>query len=253
MCILGHISLHSGTHIVLRLSYRRLLRLKCSLRILKLWPNHSKKLTKVSEQLSINNFISNQGKQTKSLFSFWIEKTLLLNAMLFLTFQTVQNKHKGLACQTFLHFFAHKKTMSSQQSISNQQTQDTPKVQKATLIKPLSFHNGEANDLWILHVQGTRNTDLLNTNLISKLDPKLELDPILSPMQKKLTLGWTQEIQMPLVGKDPPKPGSKTLYRKLTVKLSLFVIDQNNVSSTSLQTLYPCKQVRNLLAQSTFQ
>ena len=48
------------------------------------------------------------------------------------------------------------------------------KVQKSAPIKPLPFHNGVVNNLWILRVQGTRNTDLLKTNLVFEFDLKLE-------------------------------------------------------------------------------
>ena len=51
------------------------------------------------------------------------------------------------------------------------------KRQKTTLIKPLFFHNGEASDLWILQTNEKNNTYLLNTILISELDPRLKLYP----------------------------------------------------------------------------
>ena len=56
----------------------------------------------------MNNLDSDHRKQTKSLFSLWKENTSLSNTILFLAFQTFQNKHKGLALQTFICFLPTK-------------------------------------------------------------------------------------------------------------------------------------------------
>ena len=72
--------------------------------------------------------------------------------------------------------------MSSQQSLFNQQGKHPrypQKAQKATPIKPKSFPHAH------LQTNGKNNTYLLKTILISKIDSRLELYPMLPPRKKK--------------------------------------------------------------------
>ena len=56
----------------------------------------------------INNLDSDQSTYTKKAFNFCKDNTPSSKAILFLAFQTDQNKHKGLAFQTTLHILPTK-------------------------------------------------------------------------------------------------------------------------------------------------
>ena len=56
----------------------------------------------------INNLDSNQSKYTKKAFSFCMDGTPPSKAILFIAFQTDQNKHKEPAFQVALHFLPTK-------------------------------------------------------------------------------------------------------------------------------------------------
>ena len=117
-----------------RYTWNKPLTTKAQTRIVLTSTRPFKKLIKVSGQSSINNSDSNQRKQTKSLFNIWKENISLSNAILFLAFQTVQNKHKGLAFQTFLCFLSTKESCHpSKGSLTNEDSiQDTPKSVKSS-------------------------------------------------------------------------------------------------------------------------
>ena len=53
-------------------------------------PNQSIKPTNVKGPSFMNNFVSNQRKQTKELLSLWMESTSSSNAILFRAFQIVK-------------------------------------------------------------------------------------------------------------------------------------------------------------------
>ena len=65
-------------------------------------PNQSMKLTSKEELKSINTLTQDQRLYTKEFFNLWSESSSLANANIFLSFHTVQNKHKGVICQAFL-------------------------------------------------------------------------------------------------------------------------------------------------------
>ena len=75
-----------------------------------------------------------------------------MKAILFLTFQTVQEMHKELALQTFLHFLPINELCqpNSISLIDEGNTQDTLNRVKNISKKILSLHS-EGCDLWILH------------------------------------------------------------------------------------------------------
>ena len=65
-------------------------------------PNQSMKLTSKEELKSINTLTQDQRLYTKEFFNLWSESSSLANANIFISFHTVQNKHKGVICQAFL-------------------------------------------------------------------------------------------------------------------------------------------------------
>ena len=63
----------------------------------------SMKPIKVESSSTIDNLVFDHKRETKELLSSCIENSSSLKAMLFLALHIVQNKQKGLACQTFFH------------------------------------------------------------------------------------------------------------------------------------------------------
>ena len=71
-------------------------------------PNQSKKLTSEGGFKNIDTLTQDQRLHTKEFFNLWSESSSLPDANIFLSFQTVQNIHKGVICQTFLRVFPTK-------------------------------------------------------------------------------------------------------------------------------------------------
>ena len=71
-------------------------------------PTQSMKSISVEGLSFINNFDYDQSKHTKNAFSFCMDSTPPSKAILFLTFQTNKNKHKGATFQTALRFLPTK-------------------------------------------------------------------------------------------------------------------------------------------------
>lgn len=67
-------------------------------------PNQLKKLRRVERTSFINNFVSDQRRETEELFRLWIESSSPSKAILFLAFHIVQNKRKRPILKTFLSF-----------------------------------------------------------------------------------------------------------------------------------------------------
>ena len=73
-------------------------------------PNQSKKLIKGKSPTSKQDLDQDQRSQTNEFFIIWIEKSSLTKAILFLSFQIVQNKQRGAANQAFLRFLPTKES-----------------------------------------------------------------------------------------------------------------------------------------------
>ena len=71
-------------------------------------PAQSMKLINVEGPYFINNLDSDQSKCAKNVCNFWMDSTPPSKAILFLAFQTDQNKHKGPTFQTALCFLPTK-------------------------------------------------------------------------------------------------------------------------------------------------
>ena len=67
-------------------------------------PTHTKKLNKELGPSTILHLDQDHKLITKENFILWIEKSSFSNATLFLSFQTVQKRHKGATLQTFTRF-----------------------------------------------------------------------------------------------------------------------------------------------------
>ena len=67
-------------------------------------PNQSKKLSKGRGPSFTTDLVHYQRLHTKEFFNLWIKSFSLSKAILFLSFQTAQKRHKGAAFHTFLRF-----------------------------------------------------------------------------------------------------------------------------------------------------
>ena len=104
-------------------------------------PNQSRKLKRVKGTSFIHPFAYDQRKQTKELFKLWIKSSSSSKAILFLVFQTIQNKHNGPPLHTFLRFLStnepcHRNRVSL---TDDGNIQDTPKTAKSNSHKTLVF------------------------------------------------------------------------------------------------------------------
>ena len=79
----------------------------------------SMKSISVEGQSFINNLDFDQSKYTKNAFSFCKDSTPSSKAIMFLTFQNDQNKHKGPAFQTALCFLPTKSPFPPQEGFLN--------------------------------------------------------------------------------------------------------------------------------------
>ena len=104
-------------------------------------PTQSMKSISVEGPSFINNLDSDQSKYTKNAFSFCMDKTPPSKAILFLAFQTGQNKHKKPAFQTVLRFLPIKDPFHPKKvSLTEEEnTQDTPNKVKNNFHTSLVF------------------------------------------------------------------------------------------------------------------
>ena len=132
------------------------------------------KSTKVEGPYFINNFIFDESKKTKRLFSLWMDNTSSSNAILFLTFQTIQKIHKGPTLQTSFLFFPQRTCPTPKASPYLWLTTPTTpqRERKTNPIKSLSWHNGGGCDLSILHAFDKGSIYLLKAILFSGVGPK---------------------------------------------------------------------------------
>ena len=91
-------------------------------------PNQSTKLIKDKGPTTIQDLAQDKRLQAKEFFNLCINKTSLSKTILFLSFQTVQNKQRGAARQTFLCFLSLKEANQSKRVdlTVNGRTQLTP-------------------------------------------------------------------------------------------------------------------------------
>ena len=87
------------------------------------------KLTREKWFISTDTLNQDHKLHTKEFFNLWIDNSSLSNDNKFLSFHTVQNIHKGSACQTFLQALpmkdlCHPRKVSFSE---HERTQDTPK------------------------------------------------------------------------------------------------------------------------------
>ena len=104
-------------------------------------PTQSMKSINIKGPFSINNLVAYHNKYTKEPFSLWMDNTSSSKAILFLTFQTVQKKHKGPTLQTFLRFLPTKNPFQLKRVSLTEEgnTHKTPKREKNTSHKALVF------------------------------------------------------------------------------------------------------------------
>lgn len=103
--------------------------------------NQSKILIKGKGSSSINILVQNQKLQTKELFCLQIESSSLSKAILFLSFQTIQKIHKGVAFHAFLCFFPTNESCQPRRvSLTvKDKTQDMSKRAKSNCHKTLAL------------------------------------------------------------------------------------------------------------------
>ena len=103
--------------------------------------NQSKKSIKDKRSASIYNFVQDHKPHTKEYFNLCIKNSLLSNAILFLSFHTIQKRHKGANFQVFLRFLPTKDPNQPRRvSITEQgRTQVTPKRANNNSHKTLVF------------------------------------------------------------------------------------------------------------------
>ena len=75
-------------------------------------PNQSTKLNKDKGPTTIEELAQDKRLQTNEFFNLWVDQVSLSKTILFLSFQTVQNKQRGAARQTFLWFLSLKETQA---------------------------------------------------------------------------------------------------------------------------------------------
>ena len=73
-------------------------------------PNQSTKLNRDKGPTAIEELTQDKRLQTNEFFNLWVDKASLSKTILFLSFQTVQNKQRGAARQAFLCFLSLKET-----------------------------------------------------------------------------------------------------------------------------------------------
>ena len=95
-------------------------------------PNQSMKLTSEEGLKSIDTLTQDLRLHTKEFFNLWSENSSLLNTQIFLSFHTVQNKHKGAICQAFLRTLPIKAPCHPRRVffIEQERIQATPKREK---------------------------------------------------------------------------------------------------------------------------
>ena len=172
----------------------------------------------------------------------WIDHPSLSNALLFLSFQTVQKKHKGAAHHAFFFFLPTKKPchLSKASLTEERSTHDTPKRENKRCRKTLVLSQWKRT--WSTDSSSLRH----RKHLFAKDHPllwmwsKVRTFLQVASQTKKTTLDRTHEFQTTLVGKTPYLLGFNTLYKVLTKKVSYLDSVHRTSSSLSKNTLLPC-------------
>ena len=99
------------------------------------------KLTKEIELISTDTLDQDHKLYTKEFFNLWINNSSLSNANKFLSFQIVQNIHKGITCQALLRALPMKNPChpSKISFIKQERTQDTAKREKSRCQRTRGF------------------------------------------------------------------------------------------------------------------
>ena len=147
---------------------------------------------------SIHPFASDQRQQTKELFKLRIESSSPSKGILFLAFQTIQNKHNGPSLHTFLCFLStNRPCHPNKVSLTDDgSTQDTQKRAKSNSYKILVFTQ------WTRISSMDSSSTWHKKHLFAKDHPlfwtwsNVKAFPQVTSQAKKLTLGSTHAFHM---------------------------------------------------------
>ena len=161
-------------------------------------PNQSKKLIKGKGPTSKQDLDQDQRLQTNKYFILWIEITSLSKAILFLFFQTNQNKQRGSAIQAFLRFLPTKEPCQPRRVslAESRRTHITPNRAKT------SSHKTLALEQWIKMWLIVSSSSQKRKHLLAMFHPlllswyRVRTFPHESSQAKKPTLVGTQRLQM---------------------------------------------------------
>ena len=187
-----------------------------------------------------------QRLQTKKNFNPWIDHPSLLNASLFLSFQTIQKRHKGVACHAFFLFFPMEKACHPNKASLTEEgsTHKIPKRENKRCHKTLVL-------TWWRRMWSTNSSSLRQRkHPFAKYHPLLWMWSIVrtflqvASQIKKTTLDRIYEFQITLVGKTLWLPGPNTLYKDLKEKAPSLHSIHKISSSLALDTLLQCNLKR---------
>ena len=120
-------------------------------------PNQSKKINKERGPSTMEELAQDKRLQMNEFFNLWIDRTSFSKTILFLSFQTIQNKQRGAARQTLLRFLSFKGA-SQPKSVSlteNGRTQLTPNKENNRSHKTFALEQWAAIFYCFPYVKGT--------------------------------------------------------------------------------------------------
>ena len=165
-------------------------------------PNQSTKLIKEKGPTSKQDLAQDQRLQTNEFFILWINKSSLLKIILFLSFQIIQNKQRGVVSQAFLHFLSTKEASQPKRvslTVSGR-TQLTPNKVNTRSHKTLALE--QWTRMWFIVSSSAQH----RKHMLAKFHPLLlswstvRTFPHEASQAKKPTLVGTQGLQMMLHG-----------------------------------------------------
>ena len=162
---------------------------------------------------TIYNLHHTQRLQSKENLSPWTDDPLFSNALLFISFQIVQKRHKGVAHHAFFHFLPTKEPCHSKNGslIEEGSTHDTPNRENKRCHKTLALSQWRRmrsmDSSYLRHMKHPFSKDQPLLWMWSKVKTFFQV----AFQAKKPTLGNTQKFQITLFGKTPCLPSSNTL------------------------------------------